>query len=324
MESSELVELFKDHLKDVYDAEKQLTKALPRMAKAATDPELAQGFRDHTSQTQEQVKRLEQIFQSMEMKARGKPCVGMKGLLEEGQEIMGTEKGSALDISLFAAARKVEHYEMVAYEALIAAAQAVKQTDAVSLLRETLQEESETDKKLSAVGKRLFKESQQRPQRSQETQPARSAGNGKAEKRQASQSAGKSQGGQKAQSSRSNGNGGKRGSQSNGGGSKNSVTTTDPEEIRRWAEERGGQPACVKGTGDKGDIGMLRLEFPGKPNANDDKLQPISWEDFFEKFEERGLAMVFQEHTAEGEKSNFNKLVAREAEAKPKTRTARS
>ena len=97
--------------------------------------------------------------------------------------------------------------------------------------------------------------------------------------------------------------------------------TTDHEEIRRWAEERGGNPACVQGTGGKGDIGMLRIEFPGKPNAKDGKLQPISWDDFFEKFDERELALLYQETTARGQKSNFNKLVSRQQE---KSRTAGS
>jgi hypothetical protein len=90
-----------------------------------------------------------------------------------------------------------------------------------------------------------------------------------------------------------------------------SKTTTDHDEIRRWAEERGGKPACVKGTGGKSDIGMIRLEFPGKPHANDDKLEPITWNEFFEKFDESGLALIYQEQTAEGERSNFNKLVSR-------------
>ena len=76
------------------------------------------------------------------------------------------------------------------------------------------------------------------------------------------------------------------------------------------------------GTGGKGDIGMLRLEFPGRPNAKDDKLTEISWEEFFDKFDERGLALVYQEQTARGQKSNFNKLISREPEAKPKTRAA--
>ena len=89
-----------------------------------------------------------------------------------------------------------------------------------------------------------------------------------------------------------------------------SQTTTDHEEIRRWAEARGAKPTCVRGTGSKGDTGMLRLDFPGY--TGEDKLQPISWEDWFDKFEERKLALVYQEETASGERSNFNKLVSRE------------
>jgi hypothetical protein len=89
-----------------------------------------------------------------------------------------------------------------------------------------------------------------------------------------------------------------------------SHTTTDHDEIRRWAEDRGAKPACVRGTGGKNDVGMLRLDFPGY--TGEDKLQPISWDDWFDKFEERKLALLYQEETAEGEKSNFNKLVSRE------------
>lgn len=95
-----------------------------------------------------------------------------------------------------------------------------------------------------------------------------------------------------------------------------SNATTDHEEIRRWAEARSGKPACVRGTGGRGDIGMLRLEFPG---GKDEKLQPISWEDWFEKFDERGLALLVQDKTAGGQQSRFNKLVSREtAEASGK------
>ncbi len=86
--------------------------------------------------------------------------------------------------------------------------------------------------------------------------------------------------------------------------------TTDHDEIRRWAEERGAKPACVRGTGDPHDIGILRLDFPGY--TGEDKLQPIDWDDWFEKFDERGLALLHQETTAKGQKSNFNKLVSRE------------
>ena len=96
-----------------------------------------------------------------------------------------------------------------------------------------------------------------------------------------------------------------------------SNVTTDHDQIRNWAEERGAEPACVRGTGGEGDIGMLRLEFPGAPGARDESLQPISWDDWFSKFDDRGLALLFQDQTARGEKSNFNKIIAREtAEAR--------
>jgi len=103
-----------------------------------------------------------------------------------------------------------------------------------------------------------------------------------------------------------------------------SQTTIDHDQIRRWAEERGAHPACVKGTGGKQDVGMIRLDFPGYTG---EKLQEISWDEFFEKFDDNGLALVYQDHTASGETSNFNKLVSRDTagsktKAKPKTRAA--
>jgi hypothetical protein len=89
-----------------------------------------------------------------------------------------------------------------------------------------------------------------------------------------------------------------------------SHTTTDHEEIQRWAESRGAEPACVKGTGKSGDVGILRLDFPGY--SGEESLQHISWDEWFNKFDEEGLALLLQEETAEGEESNFNKLVSRE------------
>lgn len=89
-----------------------------------------------------------------------------------------------------------------------------------------------------------------------------------------------------------------------------SHVTTDHEEIRRWAEERKAKPSCVRGTGGKNDVGMLRLDFPGY--TGEDKLEHIEWEDWFDKFDERQLALLYQEETASGDKSNFNKLVSRE------------
>jgi hypothetical protein len=107
-----------------------------------------------------------------------------------------------------------------------------------------------------------------------------------------------------------------------------SNTTKDHDEIRRWAEERGGKPAHVANTESKDDIGILRLEFPGAPGAQDSNLEPISWEQFFEKFDERGLALLYQEETASGEKSNFNKIVsaetAEEAEGSGRSSAKRS
>ena len=91
-----------------------------------------------------------------------------------------------------------------------------------------------------------------------------------------------------------------------------STTTKDHDEIRNWAEERGGKPAHVSSTGSKGDIGILRIEFPGATASKDANLEAISWDQFFEKFDERGLALLYQEETAGGERSNFNKLVSSE------------
>jgi hypothetical protein len=103
--------------------------------------------------------------------------------------------------------------------------------------------------------------------------------------------------------------GGSRARSGGGGGSRSSQATIDHEQIRQWAEERGGQPSCVRGTGGGDDVGMLRIDFPGYSGA--DSLQPISWDEFFEKFDERGLALVYQD-TTRGQKSNFNKLVSRD------------
>lgn len=102
-------------------------------------------------------------------------------------------------------------------------------------------------------------------------------------------------------------------------GSRLARTTTDHDEIRRWAEERGGQPACVKGTGGAEDIGMIRIEFPGAPRSRDESLQQIEWDEFFDKFDESGLALVYEDQTASGRKSNFSKLIKRET---PRARAA--
>jgi hypothetical protein len=101
-------------------------------------------------------------------------------------------------------------------------------------------------------------------------------------------------------------------SQSESGSQASSKTTTDHDQIREWAEQRGGIPACVQGTGDSDDVGIIRIEFPDAPNSRDQKLQEIDWDEFFEKFDDQGLALLYQETLASGETSNFYKIIKRE------------
>ncbi len=148
-----LEDLFLNELKDVYNAEKQIVRALPRLAKAATSPALKQAFTKHLRETEGHVQRLEQIFQSLGQAARGKKCKGMEGLIEEGKEIL-EEDGApeVIDAALISAAQRVEHYEMAAYGCLRTYAQLLGYKDADGLLQATLQEEEATDEALTALG----------------------------------------------------------------------------------------------------------------------------------------------------------------------------
>jgi ferritin-like metal-binding protein YciE len=328
METSEMQDFLVEQLRILYDAEKQLIKALPKMAKAASDEELADGFRQHVEQTKEQAGRIEQIFQSMGVKARAAKCAPMQGLIEDGQRIMSQDMADGLrDAALTSAGRAVEHFEMACYDSLLGMARVSKQDEIAQLLQETLREETETERKLATISKRLLKEfmsSMSRASSGSEEEDGQSRSSSRSVSRSRSGSSGSrsasARGGQ-ASSGRSQGASSSRsrsGSSGNRGSGHLGQMTTDHDEIRQWAEERGGKPACVMGTGGKGDIGMLRIEFPGKPNAKDAKLQEINWDEFFEKFDERGLALVYQDKTSRGQVSNFNKLVSRETE---KTRT---
>ena len=152
MAAENLHELFVDELKDIYDAEKQLTKALPKMAKAAESEELRAAFEEHLEITRMQVNRLEEVFKSLGMAARGKTCEGMKGLIEEGQEKMQElEQGATLDAALIASAQKVEHYEIASYGTLATFAEIMGHQDAKDLLGQTLDEEKEADEKLTQI-----------------------------------------------------------------------------------------------------------------------------------------------------------------------------
>jgi ferritin-like metal-binding protein YciE len=147
-----LHDAFVDELRDTYDAEKQLTKALPRMAKAASSPELRAAFETHLEETRGQIERLEQVFESLDEKARGKHCDGMAGIIEEGKAVMAEDFDDAtMDACLIAGAQRAEHYEMAAYGTLVAWARAMGHTEAADLLQETLDEEKATDEKLSSL-----------------------------------------------------------------------------------------------------------------------------------------------------------------------------
>jgi|SRR5215207_3488871 len=147
-----LRELYVEELKDLYSAENQILKALPRMMRAASDRDLQRAFSQHEKQTQRQVKRLERIFKQLGESPRGKKCKGMEGLLEEGKELIQERpEPEVLDAGLIAAAQRVEHYEIAGYGTVRTYARQLGEEEHASLLQETLDEEGETDKKLTAL-----------------------------------------------------------------------------------------------------------------------------------------------------------------------------
>ena len=147
-----LHDAFIDELRDTYDAERQLTKALPKLAKAATSPQLREAFETHLEETQAQIERLEQVFETLDEKVRGKHCDGIAGIIEEGKSVMEEDFDDAtMDACLIASGQRAEHYEMAAYGTLVAWARAMGHTDAADLLQETLDEEKAADEKLSAL-----------------------------------------------------------------------------------------------------------------------------------------------------------------------------
>ena len=152
MADKDLNDLFLDTLKDIYYAEKQILKSLPKMAKAAASDQLRAAFEKHHDETEGQIGRLEQIFELLDKPARGKKCDAIEGILDEGKEIMDEYKGaSALDAGLLAAAQAVEHYEISRYGALKSWAGNLSMTSAVRLLDQTLAEEKKTDEILSKI-----------------------------------------------------------------------------------------------------------------------------------------------------------------------------
>jgi ferritin-like metal-binding protein YciE len=152
MDIDSLQKLFVHELKDLYSAENQILKALPKMAEKASAPELRQAFEMHHKETEEQVRRLEQIFDSLEHQPGGHKCVGMEGLIEEGEEVMKDAEDDAVrDAGMIAAAQRVEHYEIAAYGTARTYARMLGNEEAAKLLQQTLDEEGETDQKLTKL-----------------------------------------------------------------------------------------------------------------------------------------------------------------------------
>jgi len=148
-------DLFVEQLQDLYDAEQRLTKALPKMAAAAHNPALKSAFEEHLRQTENHVSRLEQIFKSMGKTVQSKTCEAMKGLVEEGSEVIsGSGDPNVKDAALIAAAQRVEHYEIAGYGTVRTFAQRLGKSDAARLLQQTLDEEAETDKKLTGLAEK--------------------------------------------------------------------------------------------------------------------------------------------------------------------------
>jgi ferritin-like metal-binding protein YciE len=156
MKENSLKELFIEELKDLYSAETQLLKALPKMAKAATHSDLKAGFEEHLKQTEGHVGRLEKIMKSLDESPKGKKCKGMEGLIKEGAELIEEDPGDEeLDAGLISAAQRVEHYEMAGYGCVATYAKLLGEDQAETLLRQTLDEEKETDKKLTQLAQHI-------------------------------------------------------------------------------------------------------------------------------------------------------------------------
>ena len=157
MSLDSLHDLYVEELKDLYNAENQLLKALPRMARAATAPELKSAFTEHLTVTRKQVERLDQIFEELGVSPKGKKCKAMEGLVEEGKEVTQEDgEPSVIDAALIAAAQRVEHYEMAGYGCVRTFANLLGYQDAAALLQETLDEEGEADKKLTELAETVI------------------------------------------------------------------------------------------------------------------------------------------------------------------------
>jgi ferritin-like metal-binding protein YciE len=157
MNQETLRDLFVEQIQDIYDAERQLVKALPKLAEAASSTDLVEAIRTHLAETQTQVSRLDEVFGMLGVKAAGKTCKAMKGLIEEGDEAAkAEEEGELRDLAIIATAQRVEHYEIAAYGTARAIAERLEMDDAVELLQQTEEEEQQADSKLTEVAESIY------------------------------------------------------------------------------------------------------------------------------------------------------------------------
>lgn len=192
-----LKKLLQDELEDIYDAEQQLVKALPKMVEASSSPELQQALKQHLTVTQNQVKRLEQVFEALGEKAKRKPCKGMAGIVSEGNEMLEEDLDeSTMDAAIISAAQKVEHYEIASYGTVRTLAQTLGNNEVAELLEETLEEEKEADRLLtqiaeSSINSEAASEEEEGGEEGEEEQSSR-GGNGRSRANQGSRSGGSS------------------------------------------------------------------------------------------------------------------------------------
>lgn len=182
MQLTSLQDVFVEQLKDIHSAETQIVKALPKMAKAASSPDLKAAFEEHLEQTRAQVERLDEVMRMVGATGKGKKCKGMEGLLEEGKEVIemkGEASPAALDAALIAAAQRVEHYEIASYGTVCTFAKQLGQREALQLLKETMNEEEQADKKLSEIASTVnleaaeYRPEEEIPVKSRKTRTAR-------------------------------------------------------------------------------------------------------------------------------------------------------
>jgi ferritin-like metal-binding protein YciE len=169
-----LKQLYIDELKDLYSAETQLVKALPKLAKASSNSQLRQAFEEHLRQTSDHVSRLEQIFETLEEKATGKKCLGMEGLVKEGSETMEEDYSSEVkDSAIIGAAQRVEHYEIAGYGTVRALAELLGENEHLSLIEQTLKEEKQADEKLTQLAVEINSQANQGEEADEETAPSK-------------------------------------------------------------------------------------------------------------------------------------------------------